>query len=275
MIKYRPTLIFKVEKIISDILSDGDITNIRSDLHRSKLWADSFWRRKNYHSRRIDPEIELLRSMKFDTILEIGAAYGRIANKITEKMNINYTGIEICDYFKPYYNEYNKEGKFEIIFTDFFDKMIDKTFDIVLLPMNTFPTFTYSSISMLLDKVKKYLNDDGKFIFSTYKLHEDINSDNINRYKRRIAGELLIDIKDRIALESHQYSLEITEYGASSKSIQMYHRLDNKYNILEKELFWTYIEYITHDSLLELLINSDFKVEVNETSHSMVYIATQ
>ena len=61
------------------LLKDEQLDCIRSDLHLTKLWADAFWRRRKQHSWRTDPEIAILRKLEFSTVLEIGAAYGRVA----------------------------------------------------------------------------------------------------------------------------------------------------------------------------------------------------
>ena len=275
------------ESIFNKLREDGilqkdeKLDRIRSDLHYTKLWADAFWRRKKQHSRRVDPEIAILDKLDFSSILEIGVAYGRVAYKIIEKFpSISYTGIEVCSHSADYHKQYskNKNQKMNLITDNFFETdQIKQKFDIIILPMNTLPSFSYKGLPNLFESVKRYLAPEGKFIFSNYKLPEIINEKNIDEFRSNRNGEILFDknTSDRLAVENYQVEYYTTDYGARSTNIQLYHRLNNEYRVIERELFWTQLEYITKDNLLRILEQNGFLVECDNSSHSTVYIVSK
>ncbi|MHA2363509.1 MAG: hypothetical protein ACXAC7_06100 [Candidatus Hodarchaeales archaeon] len=177
----------KILKEKNFLLPDDRVERISLNLHQSQTWADVFWRRRHSHSQREDPETSFIFKYNPKTILEVGTAYGRVLKKIAE-LNMKHTkkaeiiGIEICHHFKQYFHQYKEENPIlksnKIIFDDFFRTTLLNLnyFDIIILPMNTFPSFDYNQLKFLLSTVKKYLTDKGIFILSTYKLPENIDN---------------------------------------------------------------------------------------------------
>jgi len=74
-------------------LFDNENSKHIFQLHTSRLWAEVFWRRKQRHNVRYDPEISFILQRQPKTILEIGAGYGRILKKIVEK----FLDLEIAE----------------------------------------------------------------------------------------------------------------------------------------------------------------------------------
>ncbi|MHA1302823.1 MAG: class I SAM-dependent methyltransferase [Candidatus Heimdallarchaeaceae archaeon] len=246
------------------------------------------------------------------TILEIGAGYGRILKKIVEKFldpeiaekqtisQIEIVGIEICKAFRPFFETYKKgiipELKqnhspnqnnntpysilFDIIYDDFFetDRLEENYFHMILLPMNTLPSFSYSMLPKLFQTIHKYLREDGIWIFSTYKLPEQFDKQFDEQFDRKLerdrySGELLVDLDNgHIATELFQLRTLRTHYGISVINYHAFNVLRRDYSLVERQLFRTIQEFIIPSHLEELIEQSGFKLEFKDnSSHSTVY----
>lgn len=177
-----------------------NISNINHNAYSTKIWADAFWRRRKNHSNRFDPEIEIVTKHHPSKVLEIGSAYGRVTRKLIESINqtAELSGIELNPHFEEYAKNYAETypslGSVEFIFDDFLDfqKGSGGEFDLIVLPMNTFPGFTTDVLSNLFDAVKINLEVDGKFIFSTHKFPQ-----NLDKYTEcNYSGEFLVELKE-------------------------------------------------------------------------------
>jgi len=146
------------------LMQNESISDIRNDLHSSEIWADVFWRRRKNHAKRDDPEIQFLFDNDPKTILEIGTAYGHVLNKIAleNEKQVNKAvlfGIEICKHCKKYFQAYSKNHTLlencVILFDDFLksNNLFQKQFDVIVLPMNTFPSFPISMLEDLFPTV--------------------------------------------------------------------------------------------------------------------------
>ena len=246
---------------------------IRGDLHYTKLWADAFWRRRFSHEKRVDPEIRIIKELNFQNVLEIGSGYGRIAYKVLEEYpETNYTGIDVSPSFSKYHVEYSekKKHRMQLLHLNFFKEDLEGKYDLILLPMNTLPTLPFQALVPLFDKVRTLLSDKGSFVFTTYKLPNQIEDMNLTKFTRNRSGELLID-EDRITIETYQLDLQMKEYGVKSTNVQLYHRLNNSYDKVERGIFWTQNEYVVTNIFDELILKSGLQFEVDETDHSRVY----
>jgi len=125
---------------------------IQTDLHINQCWADAFWRRRDSHQHRSDPEIEVIKQLiadgrEVDQALEIGAAYGRVTYKLAQLEGIrSITGIDICKYFADYTDITAVPEHISFIYDDLFTTHLDHdAFDLIVLPMNTLPSFPITS----------------------------------------------------------------------------------------------------------------------------------
>ncbi len=161
------------------LLPNDKLSDIKDNLHEHEIWAEIFWRRRNRHIRREDPELSFVFQQNPSTILEIRSAYGRVLRKLVEWDSIKtdsivFKGIEICEYFKPYFQRYQLEfpslRKVELIYDNFLttSRLKEASFDIILLPMNTLPSFPFDHLEALFTTVRKLMTEDGMFLFSNY-----------------------------------------------------------------------------------------------------------
>jgi hypothetical protein len=260
--------------------------DLRFDLNNTKLWADSFWRRKKSHKNRIDPEIKYLPTteVKRLDILEIGFAYGRIASKTILQLQNNgikssYTGIELCEHFKPFYKLYTIENPIlknvEIVYDNFFttNKLQFKKYDLILLPMNTFPSLTLSEIKILFVKIIDYLSDSGMFLFSTHKMTEQITNDFIDsKLKTNRGVEAQISEKDILINEHMQLSLEPEDFGASGSLFHSINRLSRDYKLIERGVFRKETNFLNKTYLESIIRDFGYKIEIyDDTNHSAIY----
>lgn len=279
MSNHIPKVVEKLKQ--QGILLESDHTDqFRDDLHYTKLWADSFWRRGNRHSVRKDPEIQFLKDTNPTSVLEIGSAYGRFAKQALGVLGeeVSYTGIEVCHHFQPYLQRYfnTVPSNLTLRYDNFFEiTEFDNKFDSIVLPMNTLPSFPNQSLGLLLQQIKKFLKPGGYFIFSSYIIPSKISEkDLVTRFSRPRSGELLVEDADRIAMEYVPLERSLTDFGASEQFILLFHRLDKMYSIQERAIFWNQHQFLTQQYLEDLLTSHGFSVEErDDKSHSLVYVA--
>lgn len=270
------------------------IDDIREDLHFTKLWADSFWRRRKQHSNRPDPEVSILNNLEFQehtapNVLEIGFAYGRFAKKALEVLpsTTQYYGLEVCKHFAPYYNQYwssaaLSEIQLLMVLDNFFKpatSLLPLSFDLIILPMNTFPTFLHSALSRFMNRLSEMLSEKGSFIFSTHKPPKDLESRSLEDLQQKFQGDrggsVHVDVEDRIYLEWYPFTFARRDYGLHVKNVQCYLRYSNSFDLLEKGTFWTQVEFYTQEYLHSLVQSHSMRLELlDDQSHSLVYQIT-
>ncbi len=265
------------------ILLDTDLASeARSDLHLSKIWAKVFWRRRKRHKNRVDPELPLVLEQHPTSVLEIGAGYGRVLQKIAQKTqetgsNIeDLWGIEICPYFEPFaeaYKETSSFSNYSIIFDDFFstEAFSPGSFDLILLPMNTLPNFSMSLMPVLFQKVKQLLRPSGTWIFSTYKI-SDFESLQ-HSLKEKYSSELLLEPKEDIIVgEFFSFAPEKMSHGYRIINYSIYNTLSRKYALKSREIFRSLQELIEPAFLHRFIEQQGFDIKlVDDSSHSLVY----
>lgn len=266
------------------LLKNESISDIKNDLHSSEIWADVFWRRRKNHANRDDPEILSIFDNNPKTILEIGTAYGRVLNKIavenekqTEKAKL--FGIEICKHCEKYFQAYSKKHSLlencNVLFDDFFktNNIYRQQFDVIVLPMNTFPSFPISVLEDLFAAVRKKLNPNGLWIFSTYKPKATNNKFNSENLQENHSGELLLELdEDIIAGEHYQFPAVKKDYGMQTISYSSYTKLTREYNLKERKIYRNTREFINPDDLKKIISDNDFHIKsLDTTSHSAVY----
>ncbi|MHA1348034.1 MAG: methyltransferase domain-containing protein [Candidatus Heimdallarchaeaceae archaeon] len=266
------------------LLKNESHSDIRNDLHSSEIWADVFWRRRKNHANRQNPEIQFLFDNKPKTILEIGTAYGRVLNKIAveNKKQTNEAklyGIEICIHCEKYFQTYSRKHPLLedsiILFDDFLkiNNISQKQFDVIVLPMNTFPSLPFSMLEDLFSTVRKHLNPNGSWIFSTYKPKATNSKFNSENSTWNHSGELLIELgKDIIAGEHYQFPAVKEDYGMRAITYSSYTRLTREYKIKERGIYRNTREFINPDDLKKIIGNNDFHIKfIDTSSHSAVY----
>jgi len=265
------------------LLANESVSDIKTELHISEFWADAFWRRRKNHVRRVDPEIQFIFNNNPQTVLEIGTAYGRVLNKIAienekQAKKAQLYGIEICKHCDKYFQAYSKDHPLLKECTIFFDDFLKKNslqmlFDVIVLPMNTFPSFPYSMLERLFSAVKKHLNPNGVFIFSIYKPKTSENGFNPQNLKEDYSGELLIEQgADIIAGEHYLLPAKKKDYGMQSVTYSSYNRLTREYDLKEREIYRTIRNFINPDRLKRILSDNNFHIKLlDTTSHSAIY----
>ncbi len=265
------------------ILLDTDLaSDIRSDLHLSKIWAKVFWRRRKRHKDRVDPEVPLALEQHPASVLEIGAGYGRVLQKIAQRNQKtggkieNLLGIEICPYFEPFaeaYKEASSFSNYSIIFDDFFstESLFPGSFDLILLPMNTLPNFSISLMPVLFQKVKQLLRPSGTWIFSTYKI-SDFESLQ-HSFKEKYSGELLVELREDIIVgEFFSFAPKKMNHGYRITNYSIYNTLSRKYDLKTREIFRTLQELIDPAFLHPFIEEQGFDIDfIDDSSHSRVY----
>ena len=263
------------------IFEEEDSHNISSKLHLSPTWADIFWRRRDSHASRPDPEIPFIFKNHPKNVLEIGSAYGRILRKILEYQSSldnspDISGIELCDSFSKYHELYKTANpvlnKAKLEFDDFFTttKFSPNQFDVIILPMNTFPSFPYQTLDSLFERVLSLLTENGQFIFSTHK-YEKVKSLNPGL---KHGGTLQFEqSEDIIASEYFNFPLTKRDYGLQIVTYLLYNRFSRKYQLKKREIFRTIEEFIEPPLLKELINKNGFSIQsIDDSSHSSVYI---
>ncbi|MFW9915160.1 MAG: class I SAM-dependent methyltransferase [Candidatus Thorarchaeota archaeon] len=248
-------------------------------LHLSEIWAEIFWRRREQHATREDPEVARVFQTNPQRILEIGAAYGRVTRKIAEykeqlNSNSEICGIELCPYFDRFFSQYSNEfqvlNQVQMIFDDFFSSqaLVSHSFDVIVLPMNTFPSFPIEQLAQLLQRTRELLSPDGRFIFSTYKLAKGIRP-----VEAQHSGEIRVAAgQGPIIGEFFQLPSQATGYGARLVTYMHYTRLNEDHQKVQSYIFRTIQELIRHETLESMISDNGFAVTLSDdSSHSRVY----
>ena len=266
------------------LMENESISDIRNDLHSSEIWADVFWRRRKNHANRSDPEIQFIFDNNPKTILEIGTAYGRVLNKIAvenkkQTKEAKLFGIEICKQCKKYFQAYSKKHPLlencNVLFDDFLktNNVFQKQFDVIVLLMNTFPSFPILILEGLFSAVKKHLNPNGLWLFSTYKPKTTDKKYNSENLPENHSGELLVELGEGIiAGEHYQFPAIKKDYGMQAITYSTYNRLTREYKLKERVIYRNTREFINPDNLKKIIRDNDFHIEfIDTSSHSAVY----
>ncbi|UCG00629.1 MAG: hypothetical protein JSW11_13545 [Candidatus Heimdallarchaeota archaeon] len=262
--------------------SNDTINDIQFDFHKTTTWAEVFWRRRYTHERREDPELPFVFQLNSSSILEIGAGYGRILRKLIEGKHwlndsMKFQGIETCTHFKPYFHRYQSTypslNNCDIIFEDFLTTSAFKEtfFDIILLPMNTFPSFSFNELHNLFTKVQNHLGPDGMFLFSTFKIPGKLPVA-IDRGKGH-DGELLLELgRGIIAAEYYEFPATEMEYGAQSVTYMCYNTFTRDYTLASREIYRYTLHFVSPAILQEVIETVGFSIKIlDDSSHSRVY----
>lgn len=266
------------------LLPNDKISDIKYDLYEHNIWAEIFWRRRNIHAQREDPELSFVFQHNPSTLLEIGAAYGRVLRKLMEWEGANtgsmmFKGIEICKYFKPYFQRYQLEypslRKAELIYDNFLTTsgLKETSFDIILLPMNTLPSFSYNSLETLFTCVKKYLSKDGMFLLSNYKIPNQTRLRELMSRSQGYSGELDLELGSGfIASEHYDLPAIQTDYGAYIVTYVCFNTFSRNYVLEKRELIRYTLEFILKQKLQKIIEACGFSIEIfDDSSHSFVY----
>jgi len=216
--------------------------------------------------------------------LEIGTAYGRVLSKIAVENEEQTTkaklfGIEICKHCKKYFQAYSKEHPLledcNVLFDDFLktNYVFQKQFDVIVLPMNTFPSFPILMLEDLFSAVRKHLNPNGLWIFSTYKPKTSDKKYNSENLRKNHSGELLVEIgEDIIAGEHYQFPAIKMDYGMQAITYSLYNRLTREYKLKERGIYRNAREFINPEDLKKIIKDNDFQIKfIDTSSHSAVY----
>ena len=187
------------------LLPSDNLTEVRVNTYEYEIWADVFWRRRLRHAKREDPELKHVFKTNPSSVLEIGAGYGRVLRKLLEwegleTNSIKFTGIEICihlkNYFQRYQAQYPSLRRTDIFFDNFLStsSLEENSFDVIILPMNTLANFSYHNFESLFRTVHKYLAEDGMFIFSNYKIPDNLSLTGYVSKKHGYSGDLLLEL---------------------------------------------------------------------------------
>ncbi|MFW9854937.1 MAG: hypothetical protein ACFFFG_07740 [Candidatus Thorarchaeota archaeon] len=224
-------------------------TSIQENLHHQAIWADVFWRRRHNHAKREDPELKFIFDRPVRQLLEIGAAYGRILRKIAHVNQkrpdkARLVGIEICSHFDRYFDVYREQhpvlNDVEILFDNFLTTTQLKThsFDLILLPRNTFPSLPFKTLRTLFSVVKRVLCRKCIWIFSTYRISsKSVLLEFIDK-RGGFFSELLGDLgEEPIAAEYYTMKAQKTSYGARTITYMCYNSFTRGYKLKKREIF--------------------------------------
>ena len=196
-------------------------------------FAEIFWRRRNSHAKRPDPEIKHIKKAGQQTILEIGCAYGRFTRKILEIDNahsLRVTGIELIKEFESFKNIYmddypTLEGC-RFVYDSILNAKLhfkEGEFDLIVIPMHTFENFTIGFIEELMQIISYLLAFNGVFLFSVNK-KRGIEEEKAWFFYEDYSGELQVEKnKDPIASVAYSYPATKKEYGFQTLQYVVYY----------------------------------------------------
>ncbi|OLS24859.1 MAG: hypothetical protein HeimC3_17340 [Candidatus Heimdallarchaeota archaeon LC_3] len=270
--------ILKSKKILHP---DDSVENVLLNHGETKEWADVFWRRRYQHENRSDPEIDLVFETSPTSVLEIGTGYGRILKKLDKerqrkKLSTKLFGIERCKHMESYFLLFKKQqpslSDVEIYYENFFrsKQFRKRKFDVIVLPMNTFPSF-HSKLDLLFRTVKNYLSEDGLFIFTSYKIPQNRTKE--ERRKGKYSGELLVEEEKKpILLEAFRFTETEGPYGIETVTYLIYYRFFEYYSI-HKKYIYRLEHFVPQKNQIEKIITENgYKVKFfNDESHSLVF----
>ena len=198
-------------------------------------------------------------------------------------MHANITGIEVCNYHEKYFREYQLLNPLQIksfdrvdaVFDNFFttEKLPFKAYDLIILPMNTFPSFPIQGIKQLFEKVKDYLTEDGYFLFSTYKTPENISLEYFKaKFQRDHGAEILIGDDELLVSEYIQLYHELMDWGVYSREYHSINSLSREYKLINRGVFQNQSCFINRLWLHQLIKDQGYTISIfDESSHSAVY----
>ena len=278
-----------IEKEIEDLqlnkfLEPNDsFDDILTNHYDSKDWADAFWSRRFSHSRRPDPEVEIVFKTDPESILDIGSAYGRVLKKFCEekekqKLSTQIVGIERCQYHEENFKLFQKQepllNDVKLFFEDFFDskQLKGKKFDVIVLSMNTFPEFGSIGIPMLFKTVKNYLNNTGRFIFSSPKYLDDEPVDKLLKVDN--SAQLILNEGEKPIILDVYTKKNILENGEIEKiSYFVYYQFSDYYKERKKRIYRITGSILRKGQILQKIQDNGFIVEkVDDASHSFVFV---
>ena len=139
--------------------------------------------------------------------------------------------------------------------------------------MNTFPSFPILMLEDLFSAVRKHLNHNGLWFFSTYKPKADDNKYNSENLTENHSGELLLEqSEDIIAGEHYQFPAIKKDYGMQATTYSSYNRLTPEYKLKKRVIYRNTREFINPDNLKKIIKNNYFHIEfIDTSSHSAVY----
>lgn len=272
--------ILKAKKFLEP---DDSINDIQTNHYETQTWADAFWQRRVSHATRPDPEIEVIFDYKPSSVLEIGAAYGRILKKLDEerakrKIQTELVGIELCPYLEKYFIKFKEQENMDhdiiILYDDFFNskKLKGRKFDIIALTMNTFPEFGPEGIPMLFRTAEKYLSEDGRFMFSSYKLPDDFPVEKLLR--ERSSSELVLEDKEHPII--HEFTELITLLASKEvKKVgyQVNYKFSNYYRTREKTIYRNIALLLRRSQIEQKIQENGFVLEeVRSDQYSYVFV---
>lgn len=197
--------------------------------------------------------------MNPDSVLEIGAAYGRVMKKLMRELpDPKIMGIEICEHFEKFRNEFLREHADKLVFGDVFTTDLGK-FDVVVLPMNTMPGFPPEMVPKLLCRVRELLNTDGTFVFFLHKF------------------------KEKIVMKSRETSSLIDTLGINAKFtsttpvlVEEGWKIGTEHLFMDRQpVIYQTATYIFKDEFyMRLLENEGWHYNADRSSHSNVWICT-
>lgn len=267
---------------IQFLLPSDKISEIKSNFHETSTWANVFWRRRRSHAKREDPELPFVFQQNPSSILEIGAGYGRVLRKLIEGhewdlSSMKFQGVELCNHFMPYFHRYQRDHSSlkncHITFDNFLTTSVFKntTFDVILFPMNSFPSFAFSTLKVFFLTVHRYLAKNGMFLFSTYKIQDQLLTS--LDLRKGHDGELLLELGEgAIAAEYYEFPVIETEFGAQIVTYMCYNTFSRDYTLETREIFRHTLDFGLHPLLQEIIESSGFHIKIfDDSSHSLVY----
>lgn len=270
-----------------EILDQEDsVDMILEGFYQSSVWPEVFWRRKNSHAKRPDPEIPFIKKLQPKNVLEIGSAYGRVTRKIIalqqEKnpslSSMEVTGLELNPYFQDYVALYSKEypelSNAKFIYGSIFDSEVifsGSLFDVVVIPMHTVPNFPFDKLDNLFKNLRHIVKQDGHCIFSVHNR----KFDDFSKVSKKdwMDGELLIEKgKKPIASICYGFPIKQTAYGYSSLYYCNYYLLNKKMCSEKKIISRSVTEFIKVDVMKEIIKRNGFVVDfIDEKTFSRIY----
>ncbi|MCY3413416.1 MAG: methyltransferase domain-containing protein [Candidatus Heimdallarchaeota archaeon] len=262
-------------KIFSKLILEQPII---TNPYQLSIWSAYFWRRREAHQARPDPELNHVSVSTGDRILEVGSAYGRFTRKLVEKFGekCEIHGLELNDTFEKYIHMFTRDHPELSVVHFTFGSILDAKsvysevkFDCIIIPMHTFPSFASENLPKLLANIRSILSPGGICVFSTRKFRKIDPSSFTDSFD----GFFDLEMKEN-ALSTIVYSFPstVTVYGSQTISYQLYLEFDENYDVIQKYLVRSSSDYIHQDILEKVIVENKFEIEsVIEEEFSIVY----
>ncbi len=265
---------------------DDSIDVIHEGFYQCSEWPEVFWRRRNLHAKRPDPEMLIIKNLKPKKVLEVGSAYGRVTRKIialqqeedTSLSSMAVTGLELNPYFQEYTSLYSKEypelSKAKFVHGSVFE--VEKVlsgmeYDVVVIPMNTVPNIPFEKLDDLFKSLKHVVNQDGHCIFSVH--NRNFYENNTITSKDILDGELLVERgKKSIASICYGFPIRKTAYGYSSIYYCIYFLLNRKMCSEKRIITRSVTEFVNTNVMKKIITNNGFEIDfIDDKSFSRIY----